>query len=248
MEIGIVRARALEQLNETEAVRKSQELASAVLDSLVHEIKTPLSVVKTAATSLLSRDMHTGARVELLALISEEIDQVDTTINEIFWRAQMESGTLQPEIEPHDIQQLVKTSLGELRTRIRSRPLRVEIPDSLPPADFDFHMIKVVFKELMSNALKYSPDASPLTISAQLSGAEIVTGIMDSGIGISQREATRVFERSYRSAATVPGMGLGLAIAKIIVEAHGGHLGAISTPGEGSLFYFSLPASLRGLA
>jgi two-component system, OmpR family, sensor histidine kinase KdpD len=248
MEIGIVRARALEQLNQTEAVRKSQELASAVLDSLVHEIKTPLSVVKTAATALLSGNMRTSPRVELLALISEEIDQVDTTINEIFWRAQMKSGTLQPEIEPHDIQHLVKTSLGELRTRISARPLKVEISDSLPPADFDFHMIKVVFKELMSNALKYSQDKSPLTISAQLSGTEIVTGVRDSGIGISQQEAARVFERSYRGTDAVPGTGLGLAIAKIIVEAHGGHLGAISAPGEGSLFYFSLPASLGRLA
>jgi two-component system, OmpR family, sensor histidine kinase KdpD len=246
MEIGLARARALEQLNETEAVRKSQELASAVLDSLIHEIKTPLSVVKTAATALLYRDLRVAARVELSAIISEEIDQVDTTINEVFWRAQMESGTLQPEIGPHDILQLVKTSLGELRTRLSARPLTIEIPDFLPPADFDFHMIKVVFKELVNNALKYSPGRSPLTISAQLEGAEIVTGVEDSGIGFSKEEEGHVFERNYRGTAAVSGTGLGLAIAKTIVEAHGGRLGAISKPGKGSMFYFSLPASSEG--
>jgi two-component system sensor histidine kinase KdpD len=248
MEIGLAKARALEQLNETEAIRKSQELASAVLDSLVHEIKTPLSVVKTAATSLLSGDLRLATRVELLALISEEIDQVDTTINEVFWRAQMKSGTLQPEIGSHDIHKLVKISLGELRTRLIARPLKIEIPDSLPPADFDFHMIKVVFKELVNNALKYSPDRSPLTISAQLDGAEIVTGVEDSGMGFSKEEEARVFERHYRGSAAASGTGLGLAIAKTIVEAHGGRVGAISTPGKGSMFYFSLPASSEGAA
>ena len=235
-------------MNETEAVRKSQELASAVLDSVVHEIKTPLSVVKTAATSLLAGDLRVAARVELLAIISEEIDQVDTTINEVFWRAQMKSGTLQPEIGPHDIHQLVKTSLVELRTRLSARPLKIEIPDFLPPADFDFHMIKVVFKELVNNALKYSPDRSPLTISAQLEGAEIVTGVEDSGIGFSKEEEAHVFERNYRGTAAASGTGLGLAIAKTIVEAHGGRVGAVCTPGKGSMFYFSLPASSKGLA
>jgi two-component system sensor histidine kinase KdpD len=248
MEIGLAKARALEQLNETEAVRKSQELASAVLDSLIHEIKTPLSVVKTAATALLSRDLRVATRVELSAIISEEIDQVDTTINEVFWRAQMKSGTLQPEIGPHDIQLLIKASLAELRTRLSLRPLKIQIPDSLPQADFDFHMIKVVFKELVNNALKYSPDRSPLTISAQLDGAEIVTGVEDSGIGFSKEEEAHVFERSYRGTAAASGTGLGLAIAKTIVEAHGGRLGSISTPGKGSMFYFSLPASSEGVA
>jgi two-component system, OmpR family, sensor histidine kinase KdpD len=248
MEIGLAKARALERLNETEAIRKSQELASAVLDSLVHEIKTPLSVVKTAATSLLNADLRVAPRVELLAIISEEIDQVDTTINEVFWRAQMKSGTLQPEIGSHDIHQLVKTSLGELRTRLNARPLKIEIPDTLPAADFDFHMIKVVFKELLNNALKYSPDRSPLIISARLDGAKIVTGVEDSGMGFSKEEEAQVFGRTYRGTAAASGTGLGLAIAKTIVEAHGGRLGAISTPGKGSMFYFSLPASLESVA
>jgi two-component system, OmpR family, sensor histidine kinase KdpD len=248
MEIGLARARALEQLNETEAVRKSQELASAVLDSLIHEIKTPLSVVKTAATALLSRDLRVATRVELSAIISEEIDQVDTTINEVFWRAQMESGTLQPEIGPHYIHVLVNASIAELRIRLSARSLKIEIPDSLPQADFDFHMIKVVFKELLNNALKYSPDRSPLTVSVKLDGAEIVTAVEDSGIGFSKEEEEHVFERNYRGTVAAPGTGLGLAIAKTIVEAHGGRLGSISTPGKGSLFYFSLPASSEGLA
>ena len=248
MEIGLARARALEQLNEAEAVRKSQELASAVMDSLLHEIKTPLSVVKTAAASLLCEDLPPAVNRELCAMISEEIDQVDNTINEVVWRTQMKSGTLQPEIGPHDIRELVTTSLGELRTRLCDRSLKFKISDSLPPADFDFHMIKVVFKELINNALKYSPDKSLITISAELNDAEIVTGVEDCGIGISTGEATLIFERSYRGNTAVPGTGLGLAVAKTIVEAHGGRLGAISAPGKGSLFYFSLPASSRRLA
>jgi two-component system sensor histidine kinase KdpD len=243
LEIGLAKARALEQLNEAEAVRKSQELASAVLDSLVHEIKTPLSVVKTAASSLLSRDLPSAARLDLAALISEEIDHFNVIINGTFWTAQVKSGTLLPEIRPYKIRHVVETSLEELNGKVKSRPIKIEIPDTLPPADCDFHMIKVVFKELMNNAVKYSPDGSPLTICAHLASSDIVTSVADCGIGIPQGEETRIFEKHYRGTTAVPGTGLGLAIAKTIVNAHHGDIGAVSQAGKGSTFYFSLPIS-----
>ncbi len=245
LEIALAKARALEQLNEAEAVRKSQELASAVLDSLVHEIKTPLSVVKTAASSLLSRDLRATARHDLAALISEEIDHFNVIINGVFWTAQVKSGKLLPEIRPYKIRHLVETSLEELNGKVKSRPITIEIPDSLPAADCDLHMIKIVFKELMNNAMKYSPDGSPLTICAHLDSSEIVTSVTDCGIGIPQGEEARIFEKHYRGTTSVPGTGLGLAIAKTIVTAHHGNMGATSQAGKGSTFYFSLPASSR---
>src|ERR1700739_1402334 len=109
-------------------------------------------------------------------------------------------------------------------------------------------MIKGVLKELLSNALKYSPSHSPLTISVQQIGDEIITSVSDFGVGIEPGEDKRIFERYYRGSARAPGTGLGLAIAKTIVEAHGGRIGVESQPGGGSVFHFSLPVSHRDAA
>jgi signal transduction histidine kinase len=104
-------------------------------------------------------------------------------------------------------------------------------------------MIKGVLKELLTNALKYSPVDSPLTVSVREFGEEIITMVGDSGTGLEPGEETHIFEKHYRGSTRAPGAGLGLSIAKTIVEAHGGRIGAESQPGRGSVFYFSLPVS-----
>jgi two-component system phosphate regulon sensor histidine kinase PhoR len=106
-------------------------------------------------------------------------------------------------------------------------------------------MVKSVLKELLNNALKHCPHGSPLAISAELANNEIVISLKDSGPGIPEDAQSRIFERHYRGQVTAPGGGLGLAIAKTIVEANGGRMGVTSQPGTGSVFYFSVPVSHR---
>jgi signal transduction histidine kinase len=113
--------------------------------------------------------------------------------------------------------------------------------DSLPPAHCDRRMIKGVLKELLTNAVKYSPSESSLTISVQKTGDQIITSVSDLGPGVEPAERDRIFERNYRGAVKAPGTGLGLAFAKTIVEAHGGQIGVRGETGSGSIFYFSLP-------
>ena len=240
--------RAHEKLRQAEEIRKSQELKSAVLDSLIHEIKTPVSVLKTAVTSLMSRDSDISLRRELVNIINEETDYLDSSISEVFWAARADAGLLRPEKNPHDIGQLVEAALRKLKPRLDTRPLRIEIPDSLPKADFDFYMIKGVLKELLNNALKYSPPGSPLAISAEFADNEIVISLKDSGLGVPGEARSHIFEKHYRGPVAAPGAGLGLAIAKTIVEANGGRIGITSQPGTGSVFYFSVPVSQRDVA
>jgi two-component system, OmpR family, sensor histidine kinase KdpD len=248
IETRLEQTRAQEKLRHAEVTERNQELKTALLDSLVHEIKTPLSVIKTAASSLLSKDNDTASRRELLSIIDQEADRMDASISEAFWTARVEAGTLDSGKGPHDLRPLVDETLHELRPLLESRAVTVELPDSLPPANCDSHMIKGVLKELLMNALKYSPSNSPLTISVREVGDEIITSVSDSGIGIEPGEEKLIFERHYRGTVRAPGTGLGLAIAKIIVEAHGGRIGVKSQPGAGSAFRFSLPVSHRDAA
>jgi two-component system sensor histidine kinase KdpD len=241
IEVEIERIRAHDAQQRAEDARRSEELKSAVLESLVHEIKTPLSVIKTGVSSLLSRDSDAGIRRELLTVINEEADHLDSSVSHSFWTARIEAGILQSGKSPNDMRQLAHDALAELRPLLENRLVRVDAPDRLPPVSCDFRMIKGVLKELLNNAVKYSPARSPLTIAVQPAGSEIVTSVIDSGAGVRPGEEERIFEKHYRSSTKTPGTGLGLAFAKTIVEAHGGTIGVKSQPGSGSAFHFSLP-------
>lgn len=241
IEVGLEKISAYQAQREAEDTRKSEALKSAVLDSLVHEIKTPVSVIKTAASSLLSRDSDAGNRKELLTIIDEETDHLNDSISHAFWTARIEAGILLQGKSAHQMQLLVNEVVSDLATLTKGRSVKIEVPDFLPPANFDFRMIKAVLKELLTNAVKYSASESPLTVSVQQAGDEIVTSVVDSGPGIGPDERDRIFEKHYRGAVKAPGTGLGLAFAKTIVEAHGGQIGVKTKEGSGSVFYFSLP-------
>jgi signal transduction histidine kinase len=183
-----------------------------------------------------------------LSIIDEEVDRMDASISEIFWTARVEAGILHSGKGPQSIRRLVDEALAELAPVVGSRSVTVAVPDSLQQANCDFQMIKGVLKELLTNALKYSRPDSPLAISARLDGDEIITSVADCGIGIDRGDETRIFDKQYRGRVQAPGSGLGLALAKTIVEAHGGRIGVNSLPGVGSVFHFSLPASHRDAA
>ena len=131
---------------------------------------------------------------------------------------------------------------------LEGRPIEVEIDDSLPPAVFDAEVIEKVIRQLIDNAIKYSPPGSPIRISAEFTGVELVVSVADSGCGIPKSDQQRIFEKYYRGRAAgsdVPGTGLGLASAKCILEAHGGEIWVNSAPGAGSIFRISLPVTLE---
>ncbi len=245
LETTLEKSRAFKRESEAEAARRGQEIKSAVLDSLIHEVKTPVSVIKTAATSLLSTDSEGSNRRELLRIINEEADHLDISISEVFWAAHVHAGILEPERVSHDVRQIITSTVETLRPRLLATPLKIDIPDSLPQADFDSYMIKGVLKELLNNVLKYCPPGSPLAISARVVDKEIVISLKDSGPGIPLDAQSHLFKKRSRGKAAALGTGLGLPIAKTIVEANGGRIGLTSQPGAGAEFYFSLPVSQK---
>ncbi len=248
--LGLARLYAIERTTEAEVIRRSEELKSAVLDAMAHEIRNPLNSVKIAATTLLSgragSELH---KREMLTIIDEEVNRMDRFIDEAVQLARVDAGELSLHREPQNLARLIPAAIAEMGALTSRRTVEVRIPEALPPAECDKGMMARVLKQLLSNALKYSPDDSPLTVSAEFTGTAIVIDVVDCGPGVKDEERDRIFEKYYRGSAAksrVPGTGLGLASARSIVQAHGGEIWVTSPPAGGAAFHVSLPVSAAG--
>jgi two-component system sensor histidine kinase KdpD len=245
--ITIQKARAIEDASQAEAARQGEVLKAALLDSLAHDIKTPLTSIKAAVTSLLGT--AAGPDHELLTIINEEADRLNQLAAEVIAMARVEAGKLHPEKRPVAAAELIGAALAELAALRRGRPVTVLVAPLLPRAECDPELVQQVIKQLMENAFKYSPESAPLTVTAVPKGEKIVIGVADRGAGIDEDERTHIFDKFFRGRRyrfETKGTGMGLAIAKGIVEAHGEKIWVESEPGQGSAFYFSLPAARGG--
>jgi two-component system sensor histidine kinase KdpD len=242
--ITIEKARALEDAGQAEAAHQSEVLKSALLDSLAHDIKTPLTSIKAAVTSLLGNPA--GSDHELLTIINEEADRLNQLAAEVVAMARIEAGKLHLQKQPVAVPDIISGALAELPGSLKGRCFALHVPANLPPAEADSEFVQQVVKQFVENALKYSPDGAPISISAELQGGKIVIGVADRGPGIEENERARIFDKFFRGRRhrfDTKGTGMGLAIAKGIVEAHGERIWVESEPGQGSAFYFSLPVS-----
>jgi two-component system, OmpR family, sensor histidine kinase KdpD len=242
MSLTIEKARALEEASHAEAARQGEVLKSALLDSLAHDIKTPLTSIKAAVTSLLAQPVE-GDR-ELLTIINEEADRLNQLAAEVIAMARVEAGKIHLEKQAVAVSELIASAVAEDAAAVKDRPVRMNVPLELPEAEADAEFVQQVIKQLIENAAKYSPPGSPIVISAERKGAKIVIGIADQGPGIEEEERGRIFDKFFRGREhrfATQGTGMGLAIAKGIVEAHGERIWVESEPGQGSAFYFSLP-------
>ena len=247
--ITIEKARALEDASHAEAARQSEVLKSALLDSLAHDIKTPLTSIKAAVTSLLFNPAPSD--LELLTIINEEADRLNRLAAEVVAMARIEAGKLHLEKRPVSAAELISGALSDLAPALKGRPVSVHVPDGLPPAEADPEFAGQVIKQILENAVKYSPEDAPITVSAELQNGKIVVAIADRGPGLEDHERALVFDKFFRGRQhrfSTKGTGMGLAIAKGIVEAHGERIWVESEPGQGSAFHFSLALAGGGAA
>jgi two-component system, OmpR family, sensor histidine kinase KdpD len=244
--ISIERAGAIETLTRTEAARESEKLRSALLDSVTHEFRTPLTAIKLSVTTLLSPDpMSPDAKQDLLTVINEETDRLNHLIGEAAEMAQLDAQQVELRRESHRVRDVIRTGMERSTKVLANREVRLHVPESLPLIRVDLDRIADVLMQLLENAAKYSPPAAPITITAEITGKEVTISVADQGPGIDDLEQSLIFEKFYRGRDQryrVQGTGMGLAIAKAIVEAHGGSIGVTSQLGSGSVFYFALPA------
>ncbi len=239
--LAVEKARALEDASHAEAARQGEMLKSALLDSLAHDIKTPLTSIKAAVTNMLGE--ASGANRELLTIIDEEADRLNRLAAEVIEMARIEAGKLHLEKRAVPASEMIEAALADLGA-LKRRPMALNVPPDLPPADADPEFAGQVVKQLLENAVKYSPEGSPIAVSAELKDGKIVIRVADRGPGIEENERLRIFEKFFRGRRhrfETKGTGMGLAIARGIVEAHGEKIWVESEPGEGSAFSFSLP-------
>jgi two-component system, OmpR family, sensor histidine kinase KdpD len=245
--IAIERARAVEQLGQTEAERQGERLKSALLDSITHDFRTPLTSMKAAVTSLLSSDLVAPAQNhELLSIINEECDRLNHLVEEAAEMARLEAGDVELDLQPHAIQEIIDASLAELKSSLTGRPVELRVNANLPPVVADFDRAREVLMKLIDNANLYSPKGQPITVSAESQGDAVTTSVADRGPGIDDFEQGMVFDKFYRGKDQrylVRGTGMGLPIAKAIVTAHRGSVAVTSQLGKGSVFSFTLPAA-----
>jgi two-component system sensor histidine kinase KdpD len=247
--ISIERASAIEKLSRAEASRESEQLRSVLLDSVTHEFRSPLTAIKASVTSLLGRPSHSPEeRQELLTIINEESDRLNRLIGEAAEMAQLDANKVEFRFVSAPIGPVVEEALDDLKQLLAQHPVDVRIPSDLPNARMDSAHTKEVLVHLIENAAKYSPAGAPIRITAEAKDGEqmLTINIADRGPGIDDFEQSLVFEKFYRGRnqrVQVHGTGMGLAICKAIVEAHGGQLGVTSQLGHGSVFYFSLPVA-----
>jgi two-component system sensor histidine kinase KdpD len=247
--ISIERAGAIETLTRTEATRESEKLRSALLDSVTHEFRTPLTAIKLSVTTLLSPDpIEPEAKQDLLTVINEETDRLNRLVGEAAEMAQLDAQQVELRRETHRVREVVENALEKSKKTLAGREVKLHIPDSLPPVRVDLDRIAEVLVQLLENAAKYSSSETPITITAESSQGIVTISVADQGPGIDDLEQSLIFEKFYRGRDQryrVQGTGMGLAIAKAIVEAHGGTISVTSQLGSGSVFHFTLPMGDR---
>jgi two-component system sensor histidine kinase KdpD len=242
--IAIERARAQELAARVDAARQNEQLKATLLDALAHEFKTPLTSIKAAATTMLSNDKLDEMKRDLLTVIDEETDRLTNLVTEAIELARLGSGPVKLHREPCSVNELISSATIHLRRLTEGRVLEVTIARDLPPVMIDRRLCELALRQLLNNALRYSPASSVIQIAAAIQGDAIAIRISNAGPGIPKAEQDLIFEKFYRGhdvRGRVAGTGMGLSIAREIAEAHGGRLWLTTEPGKDVQFSLTLP-------
>jgi two-component system sensor histidine kinase KdpD len=249
--IGLERARAQELAQQVEAARQSEKLRTTLIDAMAHEFKTPLTLIKAATTSLLANpDISRENRREQLTIADEEAEHLRELIDDAMEMARLDTAHIEIHPEMAKLDGTLEDVLTAMQTETDEHPVRIIGPESLPPMAFDRRLMKLAIRQLLDNAMKYSPPDSPIEVHVHLNESMLTLEITDHGAGIPGDEQARIFERFYRSPSIkdqIPGSGLGLSIAHGIVQAHNGKLTVSSRPGQTTL-RITLPVVRQELA
>jgi two-component system, OmpR family, sensor histidine kinase KdpD len=242
---AIERVRLAGEAAQAQLLRETEKLQTILLNSISHDLRTPLTSITGALSSL--RDdttfLNEADQTILINTAWEQSRRLNSLVGNLLDMSRLEAKAMKVKLEPGDIQDVIGVALSQLAERLEGLPLTVEIPNNLPLVPLDFVLMVQVLVNLLDNALKYASPETPLTLRASVSASELIVEVMDRGEGIPEKELTRIFEKFYRvrRANDAAGTGLGLSISKGIVEAHRGRIWAAARPGGGSIFTLALP-------
>jgi len=231
------RQRLEEQVVETKALRRSDVMKTALLRAVSHDLRSPLTAIRTAAAGVGSTTITDEERAEIAAVIADESDRLSRLIENLLDLSRLEAGTLEPRNDWYSLEEVVDAAAQGIQA-----PLDVQVEPDLPLLQGDSAQVERALGNLLENAARYS-DGRPVAVRVSSAGRRILLRVSDSGPGIPQEEMLHIFEPFYRmEGAPSGGSGLGLAIARGFVEANGGRLRVQSLPGQGATFTIDFPA------
>lgn len=234
-------------------LQRTDALRAALLSSVSHDLRTPLSSIKAATSSLLQEDVHWDeeTRRSFIQAIEREVDRLNRLVGNLLDMSRIEGNALKPEKEWFPINELIQDVLGRMQPLLQDRVVQTHLPNDLPPVELDYLEIDQVLTNLIENAVRYTPATSPIEISAAVAGEQVQISVADHGLGVPPSTIEHIFDKFYRVLdtqrdATHPiGSGLGLAVCRGLVEAHGGRIWMENRAGGGAVFRFTLPVGAR---
>jgi PAS domain S-box-containing protein len=234
--------------------READALKDTFISVVSHELKTPVAIIKGYAETLRRPEArrNPGVVEEMLSDITQEADRLDRLVDDLLDASRLQAGGLPfRDVDEVDLPTIARRVVERYRSRTQKHELRLAFPEDFPPVMGDAERLEQVLDNLVSNAVKYSPRGGVIEIRGQSTPAEVLVSVSDEGVGIPTDEQERIFDRFYRvegpETRAVSGTGLGLYLARAIVEAHGGRCWVTSAPGVGATFYMALPRE-TGLA
>lgn len=247
LSLSIENARLREELRGSEALSEANRLKAELISTLAHEMRTPLTSIEGYSTALLMEEEAFGpeTRREFLQIIDEECDTLQNLIHDILESSIIDAGLLTLEIQPVLLARLIQDVVDDMARRAAGCRFVVDLAERLPVVEADPERITQVLRNLLDNAVKYSPGGGLIMVRAELRPGEVVISVADQGVGIAPEHLHQLFEKFFRAKTGliqhVVGSGLGQPISHAIVESHGGRIWAESVSGQGSTFYFTLP-------
>ena len=243
--LALERALLAEEAQQAQLQVETERLRNSLLSSVSHDLRTPLTAITGATSTLLEEDMRldTPTRHELLQTVHEEAARLNRLVSNLLAMTRLESGAVQVHKEWQPLEEVVGAALTRLEALLHDRPLTTHLPADLPLVPLDSVLIEQVLINVLDNAMKYTPPGSPLALAAWTTDSAVTVEVADQGPGLAPGDEQRIFEKFYRAqrSGESSGAGLGLTICRGIIEAHGGHLWAENRPGGGAVLRFTLP-------
>jgi two-component system sensor histidine kinase KdpD len=245
--LALERARLAHEAAQAAVLARSDELKTALLAAVSHDLRTPLASIKAASTSLLDDSViwEPDAQRELLSAIDEETDRLTLMVSNLLDLSRIEGGALKPRKDWYDPEELVNDVVQRLASRHPGHPVTARVGPDVPLVEFDYVEIAQVLINLLENAIRHTPPGTPILVSVHQAPGAVAFSVHDDGPGIPLAYQPHLFEKFYRAPGKErePGSGIGLAICKGLVEAHGGAIRVVSRPGAGTTFTFTLPVA-----
>jgi len=245
--LTIENAHLRRELQATQALEEANRLKAELISILAHEMRTPLTSIKGYSTALLMEEASFGPETqdEFLQIIDEECDILQDLIHDLLESSIIDAGLLRLEPQPIRLPHLARGVTDDVARRTQTHRFLADFAEPFPIVDADPKRIEQVLRNLLDNAVKYSPQGGLIVVRGEVRGDEVVMSVADQGVGIAPEHLNRLFEKFFRVTSAlgrhVVGSGLGLPISRTIVESHGGRIWAESQLGEGSTFSFMLP-------